>query len=158
MSGKNSMVDQYLSQTPHLEVVDGGKTDHGKQKYHAYTIDKPNNRTLRLRIEHSDQDRTTSTMAKSYLVEVTASADQYIALIFTTAAFMIEGRNLSELQEKLDADQVRSIVCYSPVWYQTPADDAAVITNIRRIALQELVPLDRDTSPAGVEEEGATNG
>ena len=128
-----------------LEVIDGGRQNTENSNYAAYGIDKPNNRTSRLRIELNNADRTVYSMAKSYLVEVQFSAKRFVALVFTNCVFMLEGANLDDLIEKLDDDEIKSIHGFNAKLHSTPPEDKAIITSIRRISIQEMADSDDDS-------------
>ena len=133
------------SKTPaRLEVIDGGRQQVESSDYAAYGIDKPNNRTARLRIEVNNADRTIYSMAKSYLVEVQYSASKFVALVFTNCVFLLEGENLSEFVEKLDDDEIKSIHCFNPKLHDKLPEGKAVITKMRRISIQEMAESDDD--------------
>lgn len=153
MNDKNepTVFDRYVSTPPKLILIDGGKPDTSKQPYKAYRIDAPDNQGARIRIERNDEDRTTSSLARSYLVEWVASADQYLSLIFTTALFMIEGKNLDDLLEKLDDNQVNAICCFNPLRYLPPGENEPIITAIERVGFQEATLFGADDPPDGAQ-------
>lgn len=139
---KQSVFAKYTASTAKpsasLELIDGGKPEGASRDYRAYGIDKPGNRTARIRVECHDADRVVLSLAKSYLVEVQYSEGCFIALIFTTCAVMLEGRNLDTLMEHLDDDQLKSIHAFNSTLHDRPPEGEAIITRIRRISLQEF--------------------
>lgn len=131
--------------TRRLEVVGGIEHKADPRAYRAYGIDKPNNKTARFRIEYNNADRMIDSPTKSYLTEVRYSAGRYIALIFTSSAFLLEGENLEEFSEYLDDDQIRSIHQFNPKLHDKPAEGEAIITRIRRMGAEIMGEWEKET-------------
>lgn len=141
MSEQQSIFEQYAPKSsPKLEVVETRPAKPGKHIYKAYGVDKPRSKS-RLYIEHNDADQTVNTMAKGYLVQITYSARRYLALIFTTVVFLMEGENLDPLVELLNDEEVKSLHRFNPKLHEKPAAGEPVITRIRLAALREVQML-----------------
>lgn len=125
--------------TRRLEVVGGMEHKADPRAYRAYGIDKPNNKTARIRIEYNNADRMIDSPTKSYLTEVRYSAGRYLALIFTGSAFLLEGENLDELSEYLDNNEIKSLHVFNPKLHDKPAEGEPIITRIRRMGA-EIIP------------------
>lgn len=150
-----SILDQYLSGTKRpQETVDlQGSVDQpgagsqtlpagsSLQPYQAFTPSNVENQNTRLRIEMNDLDRTRFLLSKAYLVEVIMSADQFVAFIFTTAAFMIQGEHLSTLFDRLDMDSLTTIACFNANYHRQPGEGEPIINSIQRISPQEAAGL-----------------
>lgn len=143
MSGtdKKSVAERFMPQraqaAPKLDLIEGGRPDDEKQPYKAYGIDKPNNRTERIDICFHNADNRRCSPAKSYLVNIDYSAGQYMALIFTTCVYLMEGENLDALYQKLNDNEIESLHCFNPKRHHAPGKGETILTSIRLVTLQE---------------------
>ena len=139
MSGndKKSVAERFTAKAPPLEVIEGGKPQAGKQPYKAYGIDKPNNRTERIDICYHDADNRRNSPAKSYLVNIDYSAGKYLALIFTTCVYMLEGEYLEAIYQRLNDNEVESLHCFNPKLHEAPEPETPILTRIQMISSAE---------------------
>lgn len=137
-----TVFERHVPTPPKLMVIDGSKQSSGKQPYHAFETRGAERKAGRLRIEFHEQDRAVSLLATAYLVEVIATDDCFISLIFTNTIFTLEGEKLGELLEKLESEEVSVIRRFNPGVHETPKPDAPVITRIYRVSIEEYLTKD----------------
>lgn len=141
-NNKPTVFDRHSAKAPILTLIPESEQTGGKQHYDAFERDDPNTPASRIRLEFGDAAETTCILAKHYLIEIISSGDSQISLIFTTAAFALEGENLHCLHSDLDAENIQLLRCYNPTIHLPPAKGQPVIMKMHRLAFEgDIVPL-----------------
>lgn len=100
----------------------------GKKGYKAIDKNITGNRLLRLRVNYSNGD--ISLLGYGYLQEVISVSPEYIALIFTTGGVTLTGKNLRELLEVFESEDVKAVYPFDPNIHIEPEEGEPKIESI----------------------------
>lgn len=106
------------------------------RRYKAYGVQPPRSKVTDLRLIYADGSM--GLISKLYRSEVMMTSHTWLSIVFDNCSITLQGRNLDQLIDLIQDDEIRSLHCFNPALHDPPPDGEILITTIERINIHEF--------------------
>lgn len=104
--------------------------------YKAYGVQPPRTRVTDIRIVYGNG--RIELISKLYRSRMVLTSHQHVSIIFDSCVLILEGRNLDQLVDLIQDDEIRSLYCFAPHLHILPPEEEILITNIECRGIHEF--------------------